>query len=220
LGVRATSTFWREERSTVRCWASMLRRTRSARAVRQALPKLRSLGWEPRTICSSVWPASSAALNPMPRAGGRQATIVAWDPNIHCRRSKAIDARTICRTRQAEPMSHRLATKFPADSRRRSAIVSNPGGGDRAKSEDQPHARQIAYAPQPAMRRADESGSRCRSPVMPNGRCRLHGGMSPGAPRGNKNALKHGRYTAEAIAQRRQISALVREMKALAGASR
>jgi hypothetical protein len=55
---------------------------------------------------------------------------------------------------------------------------------------------------------------------MPNGRCRLHGGMSPGAPRGNKNALKHGRYTVEAIARRRQISALVREMKALAGASR
>jgi hypothetical protein len=29
---------------------------------------------------------------------------------------------------------------------------------------------------------------------MPNGRCRLHGGRSPGAPKGNKNAFKHGRY--------------------------
>jgi hypothetical protein len=38
------------------------------------------------------------------------------------------------------------------------------------------------------------SGSRCRSPAMPNGRCRMHGGMSPGAPNGNKNAFKHGRY--------------------------
>jgi hypothetical protein len=28
-------------------------------------------------------------------------------------------------------------------------------GGDRGKSEDQPHAKQIAHAPQPAMRRAD-----------------------------------------------------------------
>jgi hypothetical protein len=27
---------------------------------------------------------------------------------------------------------------------------------------------------------------------MPNGRCRMHGGMSPGAPKGNKNAFKHG----------------------------
>jgi hypothetical protein len=28
------------------------------------------------------------------------------------------------------------------------------------------------------------SGRSCRSPAMPNGRCRLHGGLSPGAPRG------------------------------------
>jgi hypothetical protein len=33
-------------------------------------------------------------------------------------------------------------------------------------------------------------GSQCRSPAMPNGRCRMHGGLSPGAPKGNKNALK------------------------------
>src|SRR5438445_11854278 len=46
------------------------------------------------------------------------------------------------------------------------------------------------------------SGSRCQSPAMPNGRCRMHGGMSPGAPKGNKNAFKHGHYTAEAIASR------------------
>jgi hypothetical protein len=52
---------------------------------------------------------------------------------------------------------------------------------------------------------------------MPNGRCRLHGGLSPGAPKGNRNALKHGRYTAEAIARRREVAALVRAMRALAG---
>jgi hypothetical protein len=44
----------------------------------------------------------------------------------------------------------------------------------------------------------------------------LHGGTSPGAPMGNKNAFKHGHYTAEAIAERREISALLRAMKALA----
>ena len=32
----------------------------------------------------------------------------------------------------------------------------------------------------------------------------------------DKNALKHGHYTADAIARRREISELVREMKALA----
>jgi len=36
--------------------------------------------------------------------------------------------------------------------------------------------------------------------------------MSPGAPRGNKNALKHGHYTAEAIANRRKIATLLRKM--------
>jgi hypothetical protein len=34
-------------------------------------------------------------------------------------------------------------------------LVHPPGGGDRTKSEDQPHAKQIAHAPQPEMRRAD-----------------------------------------------------------------
>jgi hypothetical protein len=34
-------------------------------------------------------------------------------------------------------------------------VVEPAGGGDRAKSEDQPHAKQIAHAPQPAMRRPD-----------------------------------------------------------------
>lgn len=50
---------------------------------------------------------------------------------------------------------------------------------------------------------------------MPNGRCRLHGGLSPGAPKGNKHALKHGRYTAEAIAERRDLMVLLRDMKGL-----
>jgi hypothetical protein len=44
----------------------------------------------------------------------------------------------------------------------------------------------------------------------------MHGGLSPGAPKGNKNALKNGRYTAEAIARRQQISGLLRAMKAFA----
>jgi len=50
---------------------------------------------------------------------------------------------------------------------------------------------------------------------MPNGRCRMHGGLSPGAPRGNKNALKHGLYTKDAMTLRRDLSALLRAMKAL-----
>ena len=63
------------------------------------------------------------------------------------------------------------------------------------------------------------NGSRCRSPAMPNGRCRMHGGPSPGAPKGNRNAFKHGRYTIEAIANRREIAALLRTMRASARAT-
>jgi uncharacterized protein YjcR len=35
-------------------------------------------------------------------------------------------------------------------------------------------------------------------------------GASGGAPKGNKNALKHGEFTAEGLALKRQISALAR----------
>jgi hypothetical protein len=50
---------------------------------------------------------------------------------------------------------------------------------------------------------------------MMNGRCRMHGGASPGAPKGNNHAFKHGRFTAEAIAERREFAALLRDMKGL-----
>src|SRR6267378_8328767 len=59
------------------------------------------------------------------------------------------------------------------------------------------------------------SGKPCQSPTMANGRCRMHGGPSPGAPKGNRNAFKHGRYTAVEIARRREISALIRVARAL-----
>ena len=60
------------------------------------------------------------------------------------------------------------------------------------------------------------SGSLCRSGAMPNGRCRLHGGLSPGAPKGNKNAYKHGRYAGEAAARRREVASLLRSTRRLA----
>jgi hypothetical protein len=44
----------------------------------------------------------------------------------------------------------------------------------------------------------------------------MHGGPSPGAPKGNRNAYKHGLYTAEAIARRRGIALLVRTARQLA----
>jgi hypothetical protein len=56
------------------------------------------------------------------------------------------------------------------------------------------------------------SGTPCQSPmVRGKARCRMHGGAeNSGGQSGNQNALKHGRYTAEAIARRREVAALIR----------
>jgi hypothetical protein len=61
------------------------------------------------------------------------------------------------------------------------------------------------------------SGKPCRAPaVQGKKRCRMHGGApGSGAPRGNKNAQKHGLYTREAIAQRRQLGELMRQSRKL-----
>jgi hypothetical protein len=57
------------------------------------------------------------------------------------------------------------------------------------------------------------SGMPCQSPAMPNGRCRMHGGKSPGAPKGNRNAWKHGHYSAEFLAMRRLVRQLIADAK-------
>jgi hypothetical protein len=41
-------------------------------------------------------------------------------------------------------------------------------------------------------------------------------GAGGGAPKGNRNALRHGRYTAQAIAMRRQLHTLLRDSRNLA----
>ncbi len=44
----------------------------------------------------------------------------------------------------------------------------------------------------------------------------MHGGApGSGAPRGNRNALKHGLYTREAIAERRQLGELIQQSREL-----
>jgi glucans biosynthesis protein len=44
----------------------------------------------------------------------------------------------------------------------------------------------------------------------------MHGGApGAGAPRGNRNALRHGRSTREAIEERRQLRALLRQSRRL-----
>ncbi len=59
------------------------------------------------------------------------------------------------------------------------------------------------------------SGTPCRSPaVFGKLRCRMHGGAhGSGAPIGNKNALKHGRFTKEAIAERAELARLIKNTR-------
>ena len=59
------------------------------------------------------------------------------------------------------------------------------------------------------------SGGACRSPAAHGKkRCRMHGGApGSGAPRSNQNARKHGLFTRDAIAERRQIQALLGEAR-------
>jgi hypothetical protein len=61
------------------------------------------------------------------------------------------------------------------------------------------------------------SGAPCMAPaVSGKARCRLHGGAAgSGAPRGDKNALKHGAYTRERIQERRQTRDFLRQARAL-----
>ena len=54
-------------------------------------------------------------------------------------------------------------------------------------------------------------GRPCRCPAMPNGKCRIHGGLSPGAPRGIANGrYTDGYWTHEAVQERRLIRLLLK----------
>lgn len=59
------------------------------------------------------------------------------------------------------------------------------------------------------------SSGACRAPaVHGKTRCRMHGGArGSGAPRANRNARKHGRFTRDAIEERREIRRLVGEVR-------
>src|SRR5690625_4654173 len=52
----------------------------------------------------------------------------------------------------------------------------------------QPHARKRCGA-------KTGSGKPCKNGAMANGRCRMHGGKSTGAPKKNQNSKKHGFFS-------------------------
>jgi len=60
-------------------------------------------------------------------------------------------------------------------------------------------------------------GTPCQCPAMPNGRCRLHGGLSTGPKtlegieRIRQAVTKHGRYSKQTIAERKFYRSLMQE---------
>jgi hypothetical protein len=70
--------------------------------------------------------------------------------------------------------------------------------------------RNLKLAPRCGAR--TRAGGICQRPAIRcRGRCRLHGGLSPGAPRGVKNGnFRNGNWTVNAIEERTWLRSLVR----------
>jgi hypothetical protein len=69
--------------------------------------------------------------------------------------------------------------------------------------------------------RRKRDGNPCQQPAMQNGRCRVHGGLSTGPrtpeglARSRRSNWKHGYYSAEAKATRRESRALIQALRHL-----
>jgi hypothetical protein len=92
------------------------------------------------------------------------------------------------------------------------------------KIRDQPHEPGWAHALRLA-RSAQRCGARtrrgtcCQSPAIAGrARCRLHGGLSPGAPSGPRNGrYVSGYYSQQATADRRNLRILIKRMRRTLG---
>ena len=72
----------------------------------------------------------------------------------------------------------------------------------------------LAEAPRCGAR--TRAGMECQSPaVSGKQRCRMHGGTNPGAPIGNRNARKHGGYSAKTMAGARYLKMIARLVRQL-----
>ncbi len=68
------------------------------------------------------------------------------------------------------------------------------------------HQARLALALHPRCGAKCRSGQICQNPSMKNGRCRMHGGKSTGAP------IKQGQLTKAAISQRKKDMALINDL--------
>ena len=79
------------------------------------------------------------------------------------------------------------------------------------------HVKYGSDACQPALQRKNPFWQAMPVACRPKEKTLSHAWWGAGiaAPRGNKNAQKHGHYTREAIARRRQLGELMRELRKL-----
>src|SRR4051794_1622504 len=102
----------------------------------------------------------------------------------------------------------------PSWARSRQARADLEGVGVSTKAKDNPMQSPSPMHLSPRCGAKTRSQSPCRAPAMPNGRCRMHGGASPGAPKGKANGnYKHGQFTLKAIESRRTLNALIKRLK-------
>lgn len=75
----------------------------------------------------------------------------------------------------------------------------------------------VAALSSPRCLAKNRAGNPCQRPAMKHKRrCNLHGGAAgSGAQRGNRNALKHGHNTAEAMQVRRLVNEMLSEARNL-----
>ena len=106
---------------------------------------------------------------------------------------------------------------FPCQSLTKARNALPLQGGANQTNERRSQTQYRADAFQPSLRRQDPLGQALQVTISQGKkRCRMHGGApGSGAPRGNKNALKHGLYTREAIEERRQLRELMRQSRQL-----
>jgi hypothetical protein len=99
---------------------------------------------------------------------------------------------------------------------RRRHGTTRPAGGGGKKIADNPMNQEVEIR-LANLRRAPRCGAltrartACQRPALRGRkRCRLHGALSPGAPRGHENGnFRNGNWTADAIEERRWLRSLV-----------
>jgi hypothetical protein len=92
----------------------------------------------------------------------------------------------------------RLSTYTSIKAARLSSAMSKPGRGYSKNQRNNPMQKQLPmHLSQRCGAHSRRSGKPCRNGAMKNGRCRMHGGKATGAPKGNRNAWKHGTYSGQ-----------------------